>query len=76
MIPQTRFEQTRFESDIVYPFEPGNRDKYPFKRVRVFTKEELTQLIGSLRIANKYLVMIHYLLLYQHDEITYLCEEI
>ena len=73
MIPQTRFEQTRFESDIVYPFDPFGK-KYPFKQVRIFTKDELNELIGSLRIANKYLVMIQYKLLYQHDDVTYLCE--
>jgi hypothetical protein len=74
MIPDTRFtDSIRFESDIVYPFESSSPK---FKKIKEFTKEELKQLIGDLKIANKYLVFIQYKYLYQHDNKTYLCEPI
>jgi hypothetical protein len=73
-IMNIRIENYTIISDMVYPdFFSATPE---FEKVEKLTEESVRELIGSLMIANKYIVLVCGKLLYQHDGVTFLCNRL
>lgn len=70
----TRIENFTIYSDIVYPDLISDRRE--FKKVREISENEKNELIGKLNVANKYLVCVCGIYLYQHDYSLYECKRV